>query len=169
VTNTPQLAPSTTVSAFSLAFDKNNDLYVSGTSSVDGTSYLTPYTGIGGTGTPVAGTSISYAAGITPRSVTVTTNSDFVYTANEGDSTISPASLSGTGVVTAVGAPILGPTNVSAVGVDSTDTYLIAAGFSSVNGLQLFSIGTTGALSDTGVTFASGTDATVPVLLAVSH
>jgi 6-phosphogluconolactonase len=165
VTNTPQLSPSPSDQSadFSLAWDKNNNLYVASTVA------LTPFTGIGGTGAPVAGTPITYGGTETPRSVTVSANSGFVYTADEGEAEISGFSVTTSGVLTALPAPFIGPTDISALGVDSTGAYMVAAGISSNNGLELFNITSTGDLTSAGITFPTGTDTTVPMVIALSH
>jgi len=154
-------SPSSLSGDYSLAFDTNLNLYVASTTA------LTPFGSLNGT--PVAGTAITYAGGVTPRSVTVSANS--VYTANEGNGTISGFSFSTTGVLTAIaGTPIAGPTNVSALGIDSTGGYLVAAGYGTTNGLQVFSISSTGALTATGTSAGTASDATtVPVVMALSH
>ena len=157
-------SPSTLSGDFSLAFDENLNLYVASTTA------LTPFSGLNGT--PVAGTAITYAGGVTPRSVTVATNSGAVYTANEGNGTISGFSFSTTGVLTAIaGTPIAGPANVSALGVDSTGDYLVAAGYGTTNGLQVFTISSTGALSPVGTPIGTqgADDTSVPIVMALSH
>ncbi len=165
VTLTAQLSPSPSLQSadFSLAFDKNNYLYVASTVA------LTPFSGLGGTSAPVAGTAITFPGGVTPRSVTVSSNSSYVYTANEGNGTISGYSLSGTGALTTVGTAVAGPASVSALGVDSTGDYLVAAGYSATNGLQIFNITSTGALTAAGTTVGTNTDLTIPTVIALSH
>jgi 6-phosphogluconolactonase (cycloisomerase 2 family) len=94
---------------------------------------------------------------------------DFVYTANEGNGTVSAWSIGTSGALTAVsGAPFTGPTSVSALGVDKSGSYLVAAGYSASSGVQLFSIGTTGALT-AAASAGTGTSTTYPVVLAMSH
>jgi 6-phosphogluconolactonase (cycloisomerase 2 family) len=165
VSNTSQLSPSPSLTSadFSLAFDTNNYLYVSSTTA------LTSFGGLGGTAAPVQEQSVAYAAGVTPRSVTVASGAGYVYTANEGNSTISGYSLPGSGVMTSLGSAIVGPTDVSALGVDSTGKYLVAAGFSVTNGLQIFNITSSGTLTATGSTEGTGSVTTVPTVMALSH
>lgn len=169
VANTPQLSPSTTFAAFSLAFDTNNYLYVASTKT-DGTGALTSYSGLSAA-TITQDAQATYASAVTPRSVTVL-GAKYVYTANEATGTISGFSLPGSGALTSMGAAVPGPTNVSALGIDKTGDYLLAAGFNATNGLQVFTIGSTGALSSAGTPYATGaydsTDA-VPIVIALSH
>jgi 6-phosphogluconolactonase len=151
---------------FSLAFDKNNFLYVASTTA------LTSFDGLGATLTQEK--SVAFSTGtsdIRPRSVTVSADSGFVYTANEGSGTISGFSLPGSGVMTALaGSPVVGPANVSALGVDSTGKYLLAAGFGLTNGLQVFNISSTGLLTPGSNTEGTGSDDTaVPIVMALSH
>ncbi len=113
--------------------------------------------------------STSYNSGVTPRSVALSKNADFVYTANEGNGTISAWSIAtGGGLTTVSGSPFTGPTNVSALGVDKSGTYLVAAGFNSSSGVQLFSIGSTGALT-LAASSGNGTSTAYPVVLAMTH
>lgn len=156
-------ALSSTSGDYSLAFDTNNNLYVASTFA------LTPYTGIGGTAAPVAGIGQSYAAGATPRSVTLNSTGAYVYTANIGLSTISAYTTSSAGVLTGVGAPVAGPATVSALGVDNSGKYLVAAGYNATNGIQLFNITSTGALTTAGSTAGTDADTSSPIVIALTH
>jgi 6-phosphogluconolactonase len=164
----PQLSPSTSTGSgdFSLAFDKNNYVYVASTSA------LTSYGGLGATGapSPVLENAQAYTGTVAPRprAVTLSTNGSYVYTANEGNGTISGFSLSGAGVMTPLGA-VPGPTSVSALGADSSGKYLVAAGYNAINGVQVFNITSTGALSSAGSVDGTGVDLTVPTVMALSH
>jgi hypothetical protein len=159
--------PNASSADFSLAFDQNNYLYVASTSA------LTSFDGVGGTLTQLQ--SVAFGTDSTntrPRSVTVSSNSGFVYTANEGSSTISGFSLPGSGVMTSLGDPTAGPTSVSALGIDSTGDYLLAAGFNTTNGLQVFSISSAGVLTAVGSSAGTetyNTTSPIPVVMALSH
>jgi 6-phosphogluconolactonase len=151
---------------YSLALDKNNYLYVASTLA------LTSYGGIGGTA--VTQSTETYGAKVTPRSVTLSTDYSYVYTANEGaasdgGSSISGFALNATGVMTAIGSAVSGPTNVSAIGADNSGKYLVAAGYNVTNGLQLYNITSTGALTSASSVAGTGTSLDVPVLIALSH
>ena len=60
------------------------------------------------------------------------------------------------------------PTGVGAIGRDSSGDYLVAAGYNATGGIQLFSIGSGGALSSIG-SQASGITTSVPVVMALTH
>jgi 6-phosphogluconolactonase (cycloisomerase 2 family) len=145
---------------FSLAFDANDYLYVASTAAL--TSYdtltTTPYNTVN---------TQSFVSGVTPRSVILAKSYGYVYTADEGNSTISEFSQT-TGTMTLLGSPP-GPTNVSALGADNSGLYVVAAGYNSSSGIQLFSIGSAGALTQTGTEVGSGTSTSVPTVLAMTH
>ncbi len=114
--------------------------------------------------------STSFNSGVTPRSVVLANSYGDVYTANEGTGTISGYSINATtGALTAIsGAPFAGPANVSALGVDKSGSYMVAAGYNSSSGVQIFSISSTGALT-LGASAGAGTATAYPVVLAMSH
>jgi len=146
---------------YSLAFDKSGFVYIARTAE------LSPYGSLS-VAAPLEGVSYTgYASGATPRGVTLSTAYNYLYTADEGTSTISEFSVS-SGVLTAFSTPtVLGPTNVSALGVDRSGTYLLAAGYNSTNGLQMFTISSTtlAAVASQG----TGGATTVPVVMALTH
>ena len=147
---------------FSLVFDSSDSLYIARTVA------LSSYGNVGNSA-PTFELSQTYASGVTPRSLTVSTGSTYLYTANEGNGTISGFGLSGTGTPTALaGSPYVGPTNVSALGADSTGTYLIAAGYNSSTGVQLFKPGS-GVLGAAVASAGTGTNTAYPALLALTH
>jgi len=149
---------------YSLAFDKSGYVYIARSGQL---TQLSPYGSLSAAA-PLEGVSYTgYASGATPRSVTLSTNYSYLYTADEGTSTISGFSVSG-GVLTAFSTPtVLGPTDVSALGVDRSGTYLLAAGYNSTNGLQMFTISSTSlaAVASQG----TGNATTVPVVMALTH
>lgn len=146
---------------FSVAIDSSDNAYVAQTSSV--TVYGLSSSTITNRGT------VSYASGSIPRSIIVDPDSKFVYTANLGTGTISGFTIGTTTALTAIsGSPFTGPAHVSAIGVDNTDAYLVAAGYDASAGLQLFSVASTGVpslLKSAGTTTATQ----YPVLLAMTH
>ncbi len=147
---------------YSLAFDKNSYLYIARTAALS--SY-----GTVGTNPPTYEGSVTYNSGVTPRSVTLSTGYNYIFTANEGASTISSFGLSGAAQLAAVvGSPFNGPTNVSALGVDNSGTYLTAAGYNSTTGLQLFKL-SSGALGSAVASAGTGTNTTYPALVALTH
>jgi len=149
---------------YSLAFDKSGFVYIARTGQ---TAFLSPYGSLSAAA-PVEGVSYTgYVSGATPRSVTFSTNYSYLYTANEGASTISEFGVSG-GVLTAFNPPtVVGPAYVSALGVDRSGTYLLAAGYNSTNGLQMFTISssTLSAVASQG----TGPATTLPVVMALTH
>jgi len=160
------VAPPGGFADFSLAFDTNEYLYVASTND------LTSYTGPGNLTQDDQYTYPLFSANtyVKARAVTVSA-AGYVYTANENAGTISVFSLPGSGVITAQGT-VTGPTNVSALGIDSTGDYLVAAGYNTTSGLQVFSISSSGALTAVGTpepTAASGGTTLVPVVMALTH
>lgn len=114
-------------------------------------------------------TSQSYASGLTPRSVVLSSGGSYVYTANQGAGTISAFSIQTDGTLSALsGSPFTGPDNVSALGVDKSGTYMVAAGYNGSSGVQLFRIGTDGALT-AAASAGTGTSTAYPVVLAMTH
>lgn len=148
---------------FSVAIDGNSNAYVAQTAGV--TVYQLTSTGFVSRGTQ------PYASGVVPRGIVVDSLGQFVFTANEGNGTIS-AFTTGTGTANALngvtGSPFQGPANVSALGVDSTDSYLVAAGYDGSSGVQLWSIAKSGVLAKIA-SAGSTTSTQFPVLVAMSH
>ncbi len=156
-----QILAATASGDFSVVLDGGDNLYISQTNSI--TAY-----GIAATGNTNRGT-YAYPSGSVPRSVVVDSNSKFVYTADVGLGKITGF---GTGTTTALtlltGSPYAAPASVAALGIDNTDAYLVAAGYDANAGVQLYAIGTAGAL--TAVKSAGTSTATqYPVLVAMSH
>jgi len=156
---TALIGPPSSSGDFSLAFDDSDFLYIASTNNL--ISYGTIAT------SPLAITTETYSGGTIPRSVTVSSSYSYAYTANEGASTISGYSLAAGVLAPLSGGVIAGPTNVSALGVDNTGDYLLAAGYNSTSGVELFSIGTTG-LSEVAHA-ATGTTTTIPVVVAMTY
>jgi len=154
------IAPPTSSGDYSLAFDSSSYLYIASTaalSSYGGTNYTTRISNY-----------TTYETNAFPRSVTLSTTYGYLFTANEGTSDIQEFTVSG-GAVTALGTTphVTGPTYVSALGVDRSGTYLLAAGYNTTNGLQMFTISSTGLaeVADQG----TGTATTIPVVMALTH
>jgi 6-phosphogluconolactonase len=159
-----QISPvSTTVGDYSIAMDSSDNAYIARTNQ------LAVYSITSGPAATQKSTT-SYASGLVPRSVTLTSGTNaFVYTANQGAGTISGFSIGSSGALTQLsGSPFTGPTNVAAIGVDNTGDYMVSVGYNATNGVQLFAIGASGAL--TPVTSAgSGASISNPALLALTH
>lgn len=147
---------------FSLAFDGSNNLYIARTVA------LSSYSSVGSS-SPVSQANLTFGSGVTPRSVTISNSSQYLYTANKGNGTISGFSLTGSGGLSVLaGSPYTAPASVAALGVDTTGNYLIAVGYNATSGVQLFkpSAGVPGtAVASAG----TGTDTAVPALVALTH
>jgi 6-phosphogluconolactonase (cycloisomerase 2 family) len=147
---------------FSLVLDANNYAYIARTNA------LAVYA-ISSTGSATQQDTKSYSSGTVPRSVVLSSNGDYVYTANEGASTISEYGIGAGGVLTQLtGSPVAAPTNVSALGADNSGNYLVAAGYGASAGVRLFSIGSSGALTQID-SAASGAATSSPAVLALTH
>jgi 6-phosphogluconolactonase (cycloisomerase 2 family) len=129
---------STTTSYYGLAIDSNNNLYVAETNGVVSVP-------VNSAGVPTVTSVTPKSAGTGPRGVAV--SGSFVYVANSGDSTISLYTATSGGVLTALGNAISGPASVTTLSTDATGKYLLAAGYSSGSGLDLYSIATTGLIT----------------------
>lgn len=147
---------------YSVALDKNNFAYIARTAA------LAVYS-IAANGTPSLQSTATYTASSIPRSVALNTSFNYVYTANVGAGNISGYSVDSTGSLASLsGSPFSGPASVSAIAPDKSGTYMVAVGYNGTSGVQLLSVGTTGAL--TVVTSAgTGTSPDFPAILALSH
>ena len=157
-----EIAAGTNSGDFSVAIDGSNNAYIAQTAGV--TVYgLT-------TGTPTNRGTAAYSGSAVPRGIVVDPDSKFVFTANEGTSNISAFTTGTTTALSQVsGSPFPAPASVSALGVDSTDTYLVAAGYNATAGVQLYSIASSGVLSALAQTAGTSTATQYPVLVAMSH
>jgi len=148
---------------FSVALDRNNFIYIARTAT------LAVYQITDAAGDATLRSTASYDANTRPRSVVLSTNYNDVFTANIGAGNISGYTIGSTGTLTALsGSPFAGPSSVSALGADKSGKYMVAAGYNGTSGVQLFSVGTNGAL--TLITSAgTGTSTGFPAILALSH
>jgi 6-phosphogluconolactonase (cycloisomerase 2 family) len=148
---------------YSVALDSNNYIYIARTAA------LAVYQITDTAGDAVQKSSAGYNSGVIPRSVVLNSTKNYVFTANEGASTISAYGIQSDGSLAAAsGSPFAAPTNVSALGVDNSGKYMLAAGYNSSTGVQLFSLSSTGTLSLL-TSAATGTSPAYPVVLATSH
>ncbi len=167
-TGVPSTTAVTTIAAgtnsgdFSVAIDASDNAYVAQTST------LTVYT-LSSSGVTVQGTAFAYPSGSNPRSVVVDPSSKYVYTADVGTGKISGFATGTGGVTELAGSPFAAPAQVAALGVDSTDTYLVAVGYDAAAGVQLYSVASSGVLSALAKTAATSTVTQDPVLVAMSH
>lgn len=149
---------------FSVTLDKNNFVYIARTNAL--AVYQITNTS---SGDWVSKYSAPYSSGVTPRSVVLNSDQNYVFTANEGAGSVSSYSIGSGGALTQVsGSPFTGPDSVSAIGTDKSGTYMVAAGYNSSSGVQLFTIGTDGTLKlDTSA--GTGTSTDNPAILAMTH
>lgn len=147
---------------YSVALDKNNYVYIARTAAIAVYS-------LDSSGNPTLQSSQAYSASTVARWVTLSTNYSWVYTANIGAGNISGYSIGSTGGLSSLsGSPFTGPTNVSALGVDKSGTYMVAVGYNGTSGVQLFTVGSTGSLTLT-TSAGTGTSTAYPAILAMSH
>jgi 6-phosphogluconolactonase len=144
---------------FSVAFDANDNAYLAQTNT------FSWYSVTSGQFTQKA--YYTYPSGSIPRSVVVDPDSKFVYTADVGTGKIS--GFTAASVTQLAGSPYAAPTSVSALGIDNTDTYLVAVGYDGTAGIQLYSIASSGVLSALAKTAGTSTVTTDPVLVAMTH
>jgi 6-phosphogluconolactonase (cycloisomerase 2 family) len=120
-------------------------------------------------GVPTLQNSTPYATGNAPRAMVIDSTNTYVYTANQTDGTITEDSIaSGPKLTALTGSPVTAPTTVSALGLDNSGKYILAAGYGASSGVQLFTIGSTGALTESG-SAPTGTNLLIPTVMAVTH
>ena len=146
-----------------MTLDKNNYVYIARTAA------LAVYQITDAAGDATLQSTATFSSTATPRSVTLSNNEGYVYTANEGQET-SPASPSEAPeqLSSITGSPFAGPASVSAIGADKSGSYMVAVGYNGTSGIQLFTVGTTGALTLT-TSAGTGTSTSFPAVLALSH
>jgi 6-phosphogluconolactonase len=145
-------------------FDNSDNVYIAESGTV-GTGIVVyaastdmPVTSTAGT------TTVPFITGTGPQGLTFGNSYSYLYTANFGDGTISADTVS-SGVLTSIASAITGPSEVQQIVRDTTGKYILAAGISATSGLQLFTIGTSGALT-AGATATAGSANGTPVLVA---
>ena len=150
---------------FSVAVDANNFAYIARTNSLAAYSL----------GSSNANTdTFNFVSGTVPRGIMLNSTGSYLFTANEGTGTISSfgvggSSVRGAGSLNAVtGSPFPGPTNVSALGVDNTGSYMVAVGYDASTGVRLYLISSAGVLAQVAAA-ASGTNTGFPALVAMTH
>ena len=146
---------------FAAAFDSNNYLYCVGTSGLQIFSTAT------GGGQSFMKT---YTTGKGSRSIVINAASTFLYVGNETDATISGYAIGASGALTALtGSPYPAPTLVNALAHDSTGAYIIASGYNSTSGIQLYSIGSNGILVSIGSAGSGIAQPIPPSAIAATH
>lgn len=153
---------SATSGDYAAAIDSNDFVYFARTGMVA----VYQVTGGGGIVTSVSNTAANAATGAGDRTILV--DGTNVYTANTEDGTIS-GFTSASGVLTPIaGSPFTAPTDVSALGLDNSKQFLVAAGLNSNNGAQIYTIGTAGALTASSSVAPTSTNSN-PVVIAMTH
>lgn len=147
---------------FSVVMDNNNYAYIARTNT------LAVYS-VSSSGTATLQSTATYSGTAAPRDVVLSGNQNYVYTANPGAGNMSGFSIGSSGTLSTLsGSPFTGPSSVSAIGVDKSGTYMVAAGYNGTSGVQLFTIGSGGV--PTLITSAgTGTSTAYPAILALSH
>lgn len=149
-----------------IAWDSNDYLYIAQSTASASTTGVFVYAAKTGT----VGSTV-YETGAGPRSMVVADSSAYLYVGNESDSTISEFSIS-SGTLTAISTQNLtAPTDVASLTQDQTGKYVIAAGYNSSSGVQVFSIGTGGLLTlvSSEATLASSVTTPAAVPIAATH
>lgn len=123
----------------------------------------------GGALSPVS--SSPFAAGTQPFSVTLNKAGTDVYVANRSDGTISGFSIGSLGALTALtGSPYSAGSLVTALAVDNSGSYLLAAAANGAPDLALYSYdATTAGKLDLAASTATGTDPTQATAIAATH
>ncbi len=143
---------------YAIAIDGSDNLYAAGTAGLQVFSDTTA-------GAPTLLN--TYTVGNAPRAIVLSTTYSYVYVANEADSTISGFSISSGALTPLSGSPFAAPTGIDALGRDSTGAYILAEGYNATSGIELYSIGTTGALAESSEA-ASGITTGVPVVVGLT-
>ena len=108
---------------YSVTLDKNNYVFIARTAA------LAVYQITDAAGDATLQSTATFSSTATPRSVTLSNNEGYVYTANEGSGNISGFTIGGTGQLSSItGSPFAGPASVSAIGADKSGSYMVAVG-----------------------------------------
>lgn len=155
------ISPATSASGiFGVAVDGNNNIYCAGTAGLEVFSATTA-------GVPTL--LKTYSTGNGAHAVAINPDYTYVYVGNLADGTITAFTIGTDAALTTVtGSPFSAPATVSALAVDSTGGYLVAAGYSATNGVQLYTIESGGLLTQSA-TEGTGTSTAIPAVLALIH
>jgi 6-phosphogluconolactonase len=169
LTPTANINPaSTSIGIYGVTVDAKDNIYTAGTSlsNSPGLQEFSAST----TGAPSSSPIATGVTGNGPHGIVLSANSTFVYVANFTDGSISGFSTTASnGILPALsGSPYTAPSNVIALGHDSSGSYLMATGYSSSSGIQIYSIASAGNLVSSA-TAASGTSTVIPATLALTH
>jgi len=169
---------------YSLAIDGSNNLYVGRTGGTTQTLGIYAYK-LGSTSATLinSSTNAAYSTGARPSSLVLSTSYSYVYSGNMLDTSAGVSSggsvsefSQSSAALTSLGIAIAAPVEVYSMGHDNSGKYILAAGYNSTSsGLILFTIGSTGGLTQSAteataapVNFATGLPA-YPAVMALTH
>jgi len=154
-------APSSTAGDYAVDIDSNNYLYVATTGEIYSYAVST-------TGTISTPATSGVATGVPPFGIALIGSGRLLtgFENSSSQSIIDVFTIT-SGVLGSSPPQATAPTNVGALGVDSSGSYVVAAGENSSSGIQIFSIGSTTVTSIGSV--ASGTTTGIPVVVAMTH
>jgi len=162
--------PSASSGFYSLAIDSSNNLFLAGTSGL--VDYTVVSNSNGSVTATLASSSTGYTLGTGNDSISISKSGSYVYAGSQnggsGSTIYGYAVGTGAALTAVTGSPFNAPTDVAALGYDSTGDYLIGIGYSATSGTQLFTIGSAGALTSSSYA-ASGTTLTIPAIVALTH
>lgn len=154
---------SSSVGAFDVAIDSNNYLYIASTGNI--VTYAVSAAGV--PANAAVGTTATASGG--PFSIALDGTSYVYAAAQNGSSNLIYCFSNSKGVLTALStATIAAPSTTTKLAVDSSKTYLLAAGYDTTAGLRMYSIGTGGNLSSLA-TAGTGTTTGVATAIALTH
>jgi 6-phosphogluconolactonase (cycloisomerase 2 family) len=145
-----------------------NYLYVARSGTNGG---IAAYTISGSSGVLASVSGTPLAAGTQPYSVVVNSAGTDVYVANRTSGTISGYSVSSNGTLAALGqSPYNSGNSVTALAIDKTGDYLLAAAYGGSPDVWLYSFDSSVAGKlDLSNTYSTGSDPTNPVAIAATH
>jgi 6-phosphogluconolactonase len=148
---------------FGVTIDSNDNVYFARTGQVVVYKVAANLSSV----TEVTNTAANSDTGAGDRAILV--NGTNVYTANLTDGNISGFSATTAGILAPIaGSPYVGPSTLSAIGLDNTGKYMVAAG-DGTSGIQVYAIGTTGALTASTTVATNGSSTSgAPVVMAVT-
>ena len=167
--NNQRITLGTGVSDNALTVSPNSSyLYIARSGTGGGVAVYT--IGSGGVMTPLNG-GTPFAAGSQPFSVVVNSAGTDVYVANQIDSTISGYSVASNGTLTALsGSPYTSGSQVDALAVDNSKSYLLAAARNGSADLTMYSFDSSVAGKlDFSTSAQSGNDPAGAVAIATTH
>jgi 6-phosphogluconolactonase len=162
--------PNSTQAAVSaIGIDSNNYLYVAGTLGTSSAEVIESWF-VSTTGSIAGAYTKQQPVGQTPEAIDVSLNGNYVYVANYNSSSISAFSIS-SGVLTPLnsGTAYTAPNYVSALGHDNSGNYLVALGYNTVSGTQIYTINSGGTLTPGNSAGSGGTVGSPPAAIAMTH